>query len=318
MKAKGLALAVLGLGGILTALGLGLSRHFSHASTIPQEQQASAPKQAEGDPQAADRAAIRKLMQGFLQAYEKGDARALAAHWTPQGEYISDDGTIIRGRAALEKAYTAAFTRNKSNKLDIDHGSLRFPSKDTAIEEGHFTVRRGKEGPTTSRYSLLLVREDGKWQLAVVREWPGEGIALRDLGWLIGTWVAKREGAEVHTTYEWWGNKSFIRCTFTIKEKDQTHKGFQMIGEDPSTGQLRSWTFDEEGGFGAAEWTREGNMWMLDSAGVLPEGSTLTATNILTRLDDNSFTWQSVKRTQDGLEMPDISPIRVTRVKSKK
>ena len=51
--------------------------------------------------------------------------------------------------------------------------------------------------------------------MAVVREWPAEAVSLRDLEWLIGSWVAKRDDAEVHTTYEWMWNRSFIRMQFT-------------------------------------------------------------------------------------------------------
>ena len=55
----------------------------------------------------------------------------------------------------------------------------------------------------TSRYSVLYVREGGQWLMAVVREWPAQPVSLRDLDWLIGSWVARRDDAEVHTTYEW-------------------------------------------------------------------------------------------------------------------
>src|SRR5262245_1606087 len=56
------------------------------------------------DPRAADRAAIRKTRESFLKAFAKGDARAVASHWTAEGEYIAEDGTTLRGRNALEHA----------------------------------------------------------------------------------------------------------------------------------------------------------------------------------------------------------------------
>ena len=63
--------------------------------------------------------------------------------------------------------------------------------------------------------------------MAVVREWPSEGISIRDLEWLIGTWEAKGEETLVRTTYEWWGDKNFIRVNFTIKNKGKTIQGFR-------------------------------------------------------------------------------------------
>ena len=41
----------------------------------------------------------------------------------------------------------------------------------------------------------------------------------------------------------------------------------------------------------------------------------MTATNILTPVDKDSFTWQSIDRTLDGKELPNIAPIKVTRAK---
>lgn len=265
-----------------------------------------------------DMAAIKKAGQSFLKAYLAGDAKALAAHWTENGEYFADDGTLIRGRAEIEKTYTEVFAKRKPNiDAAIEVTSLRFPSKDTAIEEGFFKVRIGKEAPTSSKYTVLHAREGGKWLMAVVREWPSEGTSIRDLEWLIGTWEAKRDDSEVRTAYEWWGDKSFIRVNITIKQKDGTREGFQMIGKDLSTGQLRSWTFDRDGGFGEATWSRDGKKWLQESAGVLDDGSILAATNILTPLDANSFTFQSVKRSVGGEDVDDIPPVRVTRVKGK-
>jgi uncharacterized protein (TIGR02246 family) len=307
------------------ALGLMLAGKFafwpsaSEAQVEGRTEAAPAAGAAGKDGRDADRAALAKTVQSFIAAFERGDAKAVAAHWTTDGEYIADDGTTLRGRAAIEKSYTELFGKDAKHKVEIEVDTVRFPSKDTAIEEGHFRVRRGKaEDHARSRYTVLHVREGGNWLMAVVREWPVEAVSLRDVDWLIGTWSAKRDGIEVHTTYEWHANKNFIRGTYTIKGKDATHTGFQMIGKDASTGTLRSWTFDNDGGFGDAVWSRDGKKWVQESAGVLADGSTLSANNVITRLDDDAFSWHSINRSLDGEEMPNLPPIKVTRVKTKK
>jgi hypothetical protein len=151
--------------------------------------------------------------------------------------------------------------------------------------------------------------------MAVVREWPEEGITLQEIAWLIGSWKARTKNGEVRTTYSWGLGKKFIQVKFTIKDKDRTVTGMQIIGKDPRSDQLRSWVFEDEGGFGDAVWTMDGKRWVLEAAGVQADGSELSATNILTRLDKDTFTWQSVDRTVDGEEVPDLPPIKVTRVK---
>ncbi len=264
-----------------------------------------------------DEAAVRKATADFIQAIEKGDAKAVAASWTEQGEYIGDEGTTIRGRTAIEAAYAKAFARDKNLKVEFTVESLRFPSKDTAIEEGYAKSyhRKSPDYPTTSRYSVLHVREGGRWLMALLREWPDEAVSLRDLDFLIGTWEARTDGSEVRTTYEWDARKNSIRCHFTIKGKDHTVSGMQVLLKDPRTGQLRSWLFDDDGGFGDGAWTRDGKRWVITANGVQADGGELTATNILIPVDRDTFTWQSTERTLDGEELPGIPPVKVTRVK---
>jgi uncharacterized protein (TIGR02246 family) len=315
-RRKRLALALLLCGGLLAALGTvsqALTRSAGAGEAPKQKEAGTSP--ADKGARKADRAQLKVQMERFLKAFESGDAGQVASFWTVNGELIGDDGTVLRGRSAIEKSYREAFGKKESRKAEVQRDSLRFPSQDTAIEEGYFKVRVGKGAPISNRYSILFVREGGQWLMALVREWPAEGVSLRDLEWLIGTWVAKRDDAEVHTTYEWLWDKSFIRMQFTIRHKDRTVSGFQMIGRDPASRELRSWAFESEGGFGEATWGRDGKNWVLDSAGRLADGSTMAASIILSPLGPDAFTWQAVKRTTDGEEDDDLPPIKVTRVK---
>jgi uncharacterized protein (TIGR02246 family) len=265
-----------------------------------------------------DRAAIQKALTSFTKAFQKGDGKAVAAHWTTEGEYISDDGVTFTGRPALEKAYQEYFSKNPDNALEVEVDSIRFPSRDNAVVEGHFKLHQGKKKElTVSRCSFLYSREDGNWLIAIAREWPGDGLSLRDLEWLIGSWEAKRDDATVTTNYEWTANKTFIRCQFSIKQEDKTFTGMQMVGKDPATGLLRLWTFEDSGGIGDSEINREGKKWIFTASGVTPDGRTLTCKNIMTPIDNDSFLWQSVERTLDEESLPDLPPIKVTRVKAK-
>lgn len=286
--------------------------------TAAKQKKAATSLSGDTDKRKADRAGIAAQREAFLKAFENGDAEQVASFWTADGELIGDDGSIYRGRAAIGKAYRALFNPKEKRQAEIQSESLRFPSRDSAIEEGRLKVRWGNAEPATSRYSVLYVREGEKWLMAVVREWPAEKVSLRDLEWLIGTWVAKSDDAEVHTAYAWMWDKSFIRVQFSIRQRGRTLRGFQMIGKDEASGALRSWTFESEGGFGEATWSRDGKKWILDAAGRLSDGRTVTATNLLIPLDQDSFTWQAVKRSIGGEEVEDLPPVKVTRVKQKR
>jgi uncharacterized protein (TIGR02246 family) len=276
---------------------------------------------ARPDAREPDRAAIRELMRAVAGAIGSRDASALAALWTADGEYISEDGTLVRGRAALEKAYKERFARSEAVKITMERETIRFLGQDTAVEDGSATVVPDPTQPSvTTRYSALIVRENGSWRIAQFRELSREAISVRDLDWLVGSWKSGEAGNLVETTYVWDNpeTKTFLRVQFTIKTDDRTLTGTQIIGVDPQTGELRNWTFESEGGIGEAVWNRDQNQWIIEAIGTLADGSELVATNILTQIDADTFTWQSINRTLDGEPLPDLPPTKVMRIRGPK
>src|SRR3954453_19419603 len=55
-------------------------------------------KAAELDPQEA---AIQQVAEGFVQAFHTGDAKAVAALWAPDGDYVDLSGRVFNGRKAI-------------------------------------------------------------------------------------------------------------------------------------------------------------------------------------------------------------------------
>ncbi len=286
------------------------------AATKPQDTQKAAPAAT----QATDREAVSATIKALLAAFQARDAKAVAALWTETGEFVRDGEGSVQGRAALEKGFAVVFAEKTKPQASIEQGPVRFLSKDVAVNEGTVTIRHAGEGTAlTSTYSLLLVREGQTWRIAQFREGIAEETtSLQDLAWLIGDWKsAAGEDAEVVTKYSWDENKKFIQVRFTIKSKDFSRSGFQVMGVDPATKQLRVWTFEAEGGIGQAVWERDGEHWTATSTGTLVDGRTLTAVNVLRRINDDTFTWQSTQRRLDDDGLPDLPPTKVTRVKTK-
>ncbi len=264
-----------------------------------------------------DRDAIKAMVSNFRDAFQKGDAAAAAAFMTAEAELIPDEGDALKGRDAIKAAYEAFFVKrgNARPKVTLDVESLRFTSRDTAIEDGRMTVAVDGESPETHPYHILYVREDGKWLISVVKEWAVESTDLDDLDWLIGTWSAKRKDAEINTTYEWFGNKAFIKATVSVREKDKALTAMQLIGPDPATGGLRTWTFEHDGGFGEGTCTQDGNRWVFENRATLSDGSILEATNILVHIDRDTISWQPINLTINGEQFGNLPPMKVTRVK---
>lgn len=277
-------------------------------------------KAAAPNARAKDREEIRTLMGSFAKAFADRDAKAMTGYWTSEGEYQNEAGVVIQGQTSLEQGFAAFFAKTPELSAGLQPESLRFLSQDSARDEGIVTIRRGPaEATTRAHYSALLVRENKAWRLASLVESSSDENNLADLSWLIGEWKSTAgSGAEIRTTYSWAPNKKFIHGAFSIKEKELSLSGTQIIGIDPATGQLHSWTFEADGGVGEADWERDGDHWVLDVAGTLADGAALMETNVLRRIDDDTFTWQSIDRLLDDEELEELPPVKVNRMKTTK
>src|SRR5579863_1650929 len=90
--------------------------------------------------ESADEAAICKTAETYVKAYGQGDAKAVAAHFTPNAEYVDEQGSVFRGRQAIEDSLTANFADNPGSQLKIAIDTIRFVGPGVAIEDGTSTV----------------------------------------------------------------------------------------------------------------------------------------------------------------------------------
>jgi uncharacterized protein (TIGR02246 family) len=279
--------------------------------------QAAAPRPQSPAPTEAE-AAVRASMAAFAKAYASRDATMMASLWTEGGELKNDSGVSVRGRDALRETFGALLAKAPSAAAEVETAEVRFLSPATAVAEGRVTVRAGAaSAPSRARFRALLVREPDGWRLAELSETAEAAASVRDLEWLVGEWKSVAgQGAEILTSYGWDANKKFLLSRFTLKEKTLQVGGTQVIGVDPATSTLHSWTFEASGGVAEADWSRDGDHWVLDATGTLADGRTLTETNVLRRIDNDTFTWQSIDRQLDDEPLADLPPVKVTRVRA--
>jgi hypothetical protein len=134
---------------------------------------------------------------------------------------------------------------------------------------------------------------------------------------MIGEWVDRDEDYSVKTSCRWTKNKNFIARSFAVSAGDLIElEGTQVIGWDADKQVIRSWLFDSDGGFGVGIWSKRGDGWSIQALRVLPDGSKGTAVNVLTPVDENSFSWESTGRTVGGSILPNIGPVNVVRTTS--
>ncbi len=267
----------------------------------------------------ADLAAIRSGSQAFAAAFHERDAKAIAALWTEDGEYIDDAGRSFTGRDAIEKGYADFFAHSPKVTLQIMIDSVRLVSADAAIEDGRAIIDPPPAGlPGISKYTVFHVKVDGTWRMACVRdthvETPSGYRNVADLEWLIGAWVAEENGATMKSDCGWLANKSFIERRYTTTHADGTAtSGVQLIGWNPQEGHVQSWNFSPDGGHAVGVWTPRDGGWMAEMRGVMGDGTLTTSVNLLTRLDDDAYVWQSVQRTAGDIALPDTGEVILKR-----
>ncbi|MCE9548403.1 MAG: SgcJ/EcaC family oxidoreductase [Planctomycetia bacterium] len=269
---------------------------------------------------STDELAIRRAAHDYVKAFEKGDAKALAALWAPKAVYInSETGQKFEGRSAIEGAFRDMFKKSGSAKIKVSVQQVRLVAPTVGIEDGVATVIRADEEPSESSYTAVYIKQDGKWLIDSVRETelpppPGATEHLEPLAWLIGKWVDQDDDADIHSTYAWTANKAFITHAFTVRIGDQINlRGMQIIAWDPAAKRIRSWAFDSTGGFAEGKWRQDGDRWIIQSDSTLADGKKGSAVNVLKKVDDDHYTWKSSARQIDGEMQPNIDEVPVVR-----
>ena len=297
---------------LLFALLIGLS--FMIAHSVQSQSEAKKPPgndapqgkdqakaKAEED-RSADEAAIRANVAEFVRAYNVADAKAVAALFAPDGVIVDKEEDTTQGRAAIEKNFAELFAAAPQKRIEVTVESIRFLGPDLAMEIGSTKeIFAPGEPPDYDRYTVLHVKRDGKWQMALARDSEGPPPTgheqLRPLAWLIGDWVDDDGSTVVASTCRWSDDKNFLLQDFKlqVEGRDEMHVT-QRIGWDPIGKRVHSWVFDSEGGYGESVWIRNGDGWLIKATGVRPDGTTGSATNTLVRSGNDAYVWRSTDR----------------------
>lgn len=271
--------------------------------------------------------AIGQAVAAYAEVFNKGDLAALSAVWAADAEYIDEQGTVTQGRDAITALFKQYLAELKGAKVAFKVTSVRALTADIAMQDGTSTITMPDGSVDEGRFTAVWVKKNGKWLIHSARDLPYEAAdtvgatgALKELQWMIGNWESEKGGIQV--TVRWTLNRAFLSQEYTVKDptgKDPTSdmQVTQLVGFDPLTGQIKSWTFDSKGGYGEGLWTREGNAWHVETAGVLPNGQTGRALNVIRYVDDQHVVFQARDREISGQPIPD-SEVKLVRSKAKK
>lgn len=238
--------------------------------------------QAHGaEPDEAAVTAIRTASQAYVTALQAGDVKAVIDAWTPQGTFVDASGAVHLAREMAAREFSAKQAAAEARELQAHETAIRLTTPDVAIEQS------APGGDDAASFMAIWVKQGGRWRLDYLREIGGASTAtanpLEDLEWLIGKWQAGGDGPAATLEAKWIDDKRFIVQKFRVERPDgETFRMEQRIGWDPASEQIRSWLFRSDGGFEEGIWSREGDVWVVKKAGVLPDGQTTSTVNFWT------------------------------------
>lgn len=277
---------------------------------------------ADTAPPAAVAAEIRAAAAAYREALAKGDAEAIRAAWTAEGDIVDGWGNRLEPRSAAGDAASGP-----RPEFRMGESRLRLVTPDVALEDGAVDVMLpGTAAPIEGWFSALWVRRDGGWKLAGLREserpLAGAGSMLADLDWMVGDWTLVGDGAEragepnaADMTVRWDAGRAFLIRDARIpvvaggEQPPVLIEVHQRIGWDPLVKRIRSWSFASDGSRAEATWFRDGDSWIAQLTTIQADGRQRTAVHIYTYDGKERCVWRTLP---EGLETDDGLPPRVT------
>jgi uncharacterized protein (TIGR02246 family) len=267
-----------------------------------------------GQPPANGEQGVRKAFAAYIEAMNKGDLDGIMAYWAPDADFIDEAGKMTRGHDAIRALFKTVLPDLKGSKTTGQIYSVKFLRPDVALVDGSREITSADGTRDSDRFAVVWAKSGDKWLLSSVRDLPAEVEEapsltypqLKSLEWLIGDWVDDGGKGTVQIKCTWAPNKSFLLMDYQVKgEGADPMLVTQRIGWDPVNNKVRSWVFDSTGGFGEANWQRDGNKWVVGASGILADGGTGGSTNVYEFKDENTFLYRSVDRDVDGQPVAD-------------
>lgn len=279
------------------------------------------PDAAQDSKDDKDNADVLAALEKLVKAFNDKDAKAFAAAWSSKAEYLDEDsGERLQGRKAIEDDFAETFAKAEQIRLEVDVDKVRRLGSEVASVDGEARVLRPGQNVRRMKFLALLVKHEGAWQIDSVREsqlpaTDANAEFLDELAWLNGQWRHQNGDTEITLDCSEVANGNFRTHRFQVKVKGKvSHEGTQVIGYDAAKKQLRSWVFSSDGSFGEGYIENKDERWTIRAGGVLPDGEKSSATQIITRKGDASFTWQVIDRHVGVRSLPNAPEITLTKI----
>ena len=270
--------------------------------------------------EAEETAAIQKVIDAYVVAFNARDVETLVSHWSPDGVYVGlATGEAVLGREAVAEEFATMFADESPPQLAVETESIEFISPNVALERGTATVTHSDSDVAETRYRVVYIKSGDTWLIDRVTEdelvdQTSHYEHLAELAWLVGEWFHEGDGFALEIACKWTKNQNFISRTYLVSTEDEVESsGLQIIGWDAQQQKIRSWLFDSHGGVIRGEWSQRDDQWVVQSIATLADGGSGSFTSIFRPLDGERYAWQKVNRVLDGRLLPNVDEMVIRR-----
>jgi uncharacterized protein (TIGR02246 family) len=144
---------------ILTASSLAFSSPASSAAPSASQPPGEGTKPSSPENQSNDDDSRK-----YEEAYNKGDAKALADFYSDDVYYIDQDGAEVKGRDAMEKLLADNFKQNPGAKLAVTTEEVKQLGPDVKVSRGLATVTMPDGTAVATRYTAVRVKKGDHWR----------------------------------------------------------------------------------------------------------------------------------------------------------
>jgi uncharacterized protein (TIGR02246 family) len=268
----------------------------------------------------AEERAIRAAAGEYIAAGRRGDRDTMKRMWAPDGDYIDAMGRVLKVHEMFGEPIVEPRSAAQSAAPSVPASTLRFITPEVAIEDGVAELGTSGDGNELSgRFTTVWVKRNGRWLISSLRETvsaaPSTNEHLQPLDWLVGEWVGTSQDALILLSSQWSGDGNYILREFLIRREGHDEiSATQRIGWDASAGEIKSWTFDSQGGSSEGRWRRDGDRWVVASEDVRADGKESKTSTVYIPIADGQFQCE-VKGAWDEadtkLASGDLSALRV-------
>ena len=256
--------------------------------------------------------AVVRESEATVKAFNAGDAAALGRMFLDTGELVDEAGAVHTGQAAITELFTGFFGKYPKATLEMLVDSARPVGGTLAVEEGQRRITTAAGETAQVRYVAVRSKQDDRWPIASYREFAADPLptpreALQGAAWIVGDWVDESPEGRTEISFRWSDDGNFLIGDYVMSAAGAGEsRSTQRIGWDPASGQVRSWTFDDDGGFTEGRWERTEEGWAVASQATMPDGTTGSATLSISVKDADHFIVRGTDRIVGDVAEPDF------------